>query len=50
MRESKHQPAIEIGQAQEVMNLSECGWGWKVTDELDTGWIHMHTMMINDVA
>jgi hypothetical protein len=50
MRESQHEPAIEIGKAQEALKLSECGWGWLVMDDLDLGWIHMHTMLINDVA
>ena len=50
MRESQHKPVIEIGEAQEALNLNECGWGWLVMDDLDLGWIHMHTMLINDVA
>ena len=50
MRESKHEPAIEIGKAQEALKFSECGWGWPVTDDLDLGWIHMHTMLINDIS
>jgi hypothetical protein len=35
MRESQHKPAIEIGEAQEALKLSECGWEWLVTDDLD---------------
>jgi hypothetical protein len=31
MRESQHEPVIEIGEAQEALKLSECGWGWPVT-------------------
>jgi hypothetical protein len=27
MRESQHEPAIEIGEAQEAPKFSECGWG-----------------------
>jgi hypothetical protein len=27
MAESQHEPAIEIGKAQEASKLSECGWG-----------------------
>jgi hypothetical protein len=50
MGESQHEPTIEIGKAQEASKLSECGWGWQVTNYLDLGWIHMYTMMINDVA
>jgi hypothetical protein len=50
MGESQHEPVVEIGKAQESSNLSECGWGWIVTDELDLGWIHMYTMLINYLA
>jgi hypothetical protein len=50
MGESQHEPAVEIGKAQEDPKLSECGWGWSVTDDLDLGWIHMYAMLINDVA
>jgi hypothetical protein len=49
MRESQNEPAIDIGEAQEAAKFSECGWGWLVMDDLDLGWIHMHTMSINDV-
>jgi hypothetical protein len=48
--ESQHKPAIEIGKAQEAPKLSECGWGWLVTDDLHIGWIHMYAMLINYVA
>jgi hypothetical protein len=50
MGESQNEPTVEIGKAQEALNLSECGWGWPVTDDLDICWIHMYTMLINDVA
>jgi hypothetical protein len=50
MGESKHEPVVEIGKAQEAPKLSECGWGWPITYDLDLGWIHMHAMLINDVA
>ena len=50
IRESQHEPGIEIGEAQEALKFSECGLGWPVMDDLDLGWIHMHTMLINDVA
>jgi hypothetical protein len=50
MRESQHKPAIEIGEAQEALKSSEHGWGWPVMDDMDLGWIHMHTMIINYVA
>jgi hypothetical protein len=50
MGETQHEPAVEIGKAQEAPNLSECCWGWLVMDDLDLGWIHMYAMLINDVA
>jgi hypothetical protein len=50
MGESQHKHLVEIGKAQEVSKLSECGWGWLVMDDLYFGWIHMYTMLINDVA
>jgi hypothetical protein len=50
MGESQHEPVVEIGNAQEALKLSECVWGWPVTDELDLGSIHMYAMLINDVA
>jgi hypothetical protein len=50
MGESQHEPVVEIGKAQEAPKFSECGWGWLVTNDLDLGWIHMYTMLINDVA
>jgi hypothetical protein len=27
MRESQHEPMIEIGDGQEALKFSECGWG-----------------------
>jgi hypothetical protein len=50
MAESQHETEVEIGKAQESMKLNECGWGWPVTNDLDIIWIHMYTMLINDVA
>jgi hypothetical protein len=50
MRESQHKLAVEIGKAQEAPKLSECGWDWPVTDDLELGWIHMYAMFINYVA
>ena len=47
MGESKHEPVVEIGKAQEA---PACGWGWPITDDLDLGWIHMYAMLINDVT
>jgi hypothetical protein len=50
MGESQHKPMVEIGKSKEALKLSECGWGWRVMNELDLGWIHMYAMLINDVA
>jgi hypothetical protein len=50
MRESQHEPVVEIRKAQEALKLSECDRGWLVMDDLDLGWIHMYSMLINDVA
>jgi hypothetical protein len=50
MGESQQKPVVEIGKAQEPPKLSECGWVWPVTNDLDLGWIHMYAMLINDVA
>ena len=50
MRESHHEPLMEIGEAQEAPKLNECGWGWSVMNDLELGWIHMYAMLINDVA
>jgi hypothetical protein len=50
MGESQHKPTVEIGKAQEAMNLNEFGWGWTVTHDLDIGYIYMYSMLINDIA
>jgi hypothetical protein len=50
MGESQHEIAVEIGKAQEAPKIGECGWGWPVTDDPDIFWIHMHAMLINNVA
>jgi hypothetical protein len=50
MGKYQHEPVVEIGKAEEAPNLSEHGWVYPITDDLDLGWNHMYTMMINDVA
>jgi hypothetical protein len=50
MGETQHKLIVEISKSQEAPKLSECFWGWLVTDDLDVGWIHMYAMLINDVA
>jgi hypothetical protein len=50
MGESQHKPLVEFFQSQKASNLSECGRGWLVTNDLDLSWINMYTMFINNVA
>ena len=50
MGESQHEPALEIEKAQEALELSECGWGWPVTDDLDLSWINMYPILINNMS
>jgi hypothetical protein len=50
MGETQHEPAVEIGKAQEALKLSEYCWVCLVMDDSDIGWIHMYTMLIKDVA
>jgi hypothetical protein len=37
MGESQYEPIVEIGKAQEALELSECGWGWPIMDDFDLG-------------
>jgi hypothetical protein len=50
MREPQHKPVVEVGEAQEVAELDECLQGWPITDDLDLGCIHMHTLLIHYVS
>jgi hypothetical protein len=50
MGESQHEPMIEVDKPQESLNLSKCGQHWPVTNDLDLSWIHIYTMLINNVA
>jgi hypothetical protein len=50
MGESQHEPLVEVGQSQEAMKLSQCGQGWRVTNDLDLSWIDMYPILINNVA
>jgi hypothetical protein len=50
MRELQHKPMVEFGKAQEVVQLGHCLRGRSITDDLDLGWIHMHTLFIHDVS
>ena len=49
MREPKHEPMVEIGKTQEVLDLWYGGWGWPIPNDLYLGWVHMYTLLINDV-
>jgi hypothetical protein len=40
----------KLARPKKLLKLSEFGWGWLVANDLDLGWIHMYTMLINDVA
>jgi hypothetical protein len=50
MREPQHKLAVEFGEAQEAIEIRECLWGWEIMNDLDIDWIHMHTMLIQDVS
>jgi hypothetical protein len=50
MREPQHKPVVEVGEAQEAAELGQCLWGRPIMDDLDLGWIHMHTLLIHDVS
>jgi hypothetical protein len=49
MRESQHEPTVEVGEAQEATELYHSLRGWPVMNELDLGRVHMHPMFIHDV-
>jgi len=50
MRESQHEPAVEIGKTQKDAELCQSGWSWPILDDLDLHWIHMHPSFINNVS
>ena len=50
MRESQHEPAIEINKTPKASKLCYSGWGWPIPNGLDLGWIHMHPPFINNVS
>jgi hypothetical protein len=41
---------VEVGDVQEVVDLGQCLWGQPIVDDLDLGWVHMHTFLIHDVS
>ena len=50
MREPQQKPAVEVGEAQEAMELGHFLWGRPIVDDLVLGWINMHTLLIHDVS
>ena len=50
MGETQHEPTVEISKSQEAPKLSECCWGWPITNDLDLGGINIHPMLINNVT
>ena len=49
MRESQHEPVVEVGKTEKIVELCESGWGWPISNQLYLGCVHMHTPLINDV-
>ena len=50
MRESQHEPTVEISKTQKAMKLCQICWGWPIPNDLDLGRIHMHPPFINNVS
>jgi len=50
MREPQHKPMIEYGEAQEAIDLFQGLQGWPIMNDLDLGWVYMHSMCIHDVS
>jgi hypothetical protein len=50
MREPQHKLTVEVGKVQEATELGRFLQGHPIVDELDIGWIHMHTLLIHDVS
>jgi hypothetical protein len=50
MRETQHEPVVEVGEAQEAVELCQSHRGWPIMNDLDLGWVHMHPMFIHDVS
>jgi hypothetical protein len=50
MRESQHEPAVEVSKTQKDVNLCYNDQGWPIPDDLDLGWIHMHPTLIKNIS
>ena len=50
MRESQHESTVEISKTQKAAKLYYSGWDWPIPNDLDLGWIHMHTPSIKNVS
>ena len=50
MREPQHEPTIEVCKPQEAAELCQCCWVRPVPNGLNLGKIHMHPMLIHNVA
>lgn len=50
MRESQYEPTIEIRKSQEATKLYETRQVRPIPNDLDLSWIHMHTLLINNVS
>ena len=50
MRESQHEPAVEIRKTQKSVKLCYSGWSWPIPNDLALSWIHMHPLLINNVS
>ena len=50
MRESQHEPTVEISKTQKAVKLCYSGWGWPIPNYLNLGWIPMHPPFINNVS
>ena len=49
MRETQHEPIVEISKTQKYADLFQSGWGWPIPNDLYLRWVHMYTLLINDV-
>jgi hypothetical protein len=50
MREPQHKHVVEFGEVQEATELDYFIQRQPIVNDLDLGWIHMHTLLIQDVS
>jgi hypothetical protein len=41
---------VEVGKAQEAVEIGHFIRSWPIADDLDLGWIHIHHMLIHYVS